>query len=48
LDDDIDVEDTFTLLSQYVEAVETDADKERIKGILRELYIEAQNQETTT
>jgi DNA repair exonuclease SbcCD nuclease subunit len=48
LDDEIDVEDTFTLLSQYVDAVETDVNKDKVKSILRELYIEAQNQEETT
>jgi hypothetical protein len=29
------------LLSDYVDAIDTDADKERLKTILKELYIEA-------
>ena len=28
-----------------VEAVETDLDKERMKGLMRSLYVEAQNSE---
>jgi DNA repair exonuclease SbcCD nuclease subunit len=40
-DGNINVEDTMTLLSDYVDAVETDADKDRLKNILKELYIEA-------
>ena len=34
-------EDTMSLLSDYVDAIETDADKSRLKNILKELYIEA-------
>lgn len=41
--DDIDVEDTFTLLSQYVDNLETDADKNRIKTLMKTLYVEAQD-----
>lgn len=40
-DDNINVEDTMSLLSDYVDAVDTDADKERLKTILKELYVEA-------
>jgi LPS O-antigen subunit length determinant protein (WzzB/FepE family) len=40
-DDNINVEDTMSLLSDYVDAIDTDADKERLKKILKELYIEA-------
>jgi UDP-2,3-diacylglucosamine pyrophosphatase LpxH len=45
LDESIDLEDTMTLLSNYVDGIETDADKERLKGILRALYVEAQHYE---
>jgi hypothetical protein len=35
----------MTLLSNYVDSVETDADRDKIKGILRTLYVEAQHYE---
>tara|TARA_B100000073_G_scaffold232812_1_gene194557 strand:+ start:29 stop:490 length:462 start_codon:yes stop_codon:yes gene_type:complete len=41
--DDIDLEDTMTLLKDYVNTVETDLDKQRIKNLLQSLYIEAQD-----
>jgi|TARA_B110000977_G_C10904699_1_gene426756 hypothetical protein len=44
-DSDISIEDTTTLLDSYVDAVETDLDKDRIKNMMRGLYVEAQNQE---
>ena len=37
----------MTLLSEYVDGIETDADKERLKGILKELYVEAHDYEET-
>lgn len=40
--DDVDLEDTLTLLSQYVENLDTDADKNRIKSLMKTLYVEAQ------
>jgi len=40
---EMDVEDTITLLSQYVDNLDTDADKDRIKTIMKTLYVEAQN-----
>ena len=43
LGDDIDLEDTMTLLKEYVDVVETDLDKQRIKNLLQSLYIEAQD-----
>ena len=43
LDDSIDLEDTMTLLSDYVDSVETDSDKERLKTLLKTLYVEAQH-----
>ena len=41
--EDIDLEDTMTLLKDYVNTVETDLDKQRIKNLLQSLYIEAQD-----
>ncbi len=43
--ENLDVSDTLTLLTQYVDAIETDIDKERLKNLMKTLYIEAQNQE---
>ena len=42
-DDKVSLEDTKDLLDTYVDAVETDLDKDNIKMKLRELYTEAQN-----
>ena len=44
-DEKISLEDTTHLLDSYVDAVETDLDKDHIKGELRKLYTEAQNLE---
>ena len=44
-DSEISIEDTTTLLDSYVDAVDTDLDKDRIKTMMRGLYVEAQNQE---
>jgi len=44
-DDDIELDDTQVLLDSYVDAVETEADKEKLKTLLRGLYVEAQNTE---
>ena len=44
-DEKISLEDTTELLDSYVEAVDTDLDKEHIKVELRKLYTEAQNLE---
>lgn len=43
--EEVDLEDTMTLLSQYVDNLETDADKDRIKTLMKTLYVEAQNYE---
>ena len=43
LGEDIDLEDTMTLLKEYVDVVETDLDKQRIKNLLQSLYVEAQD-----
>ena len=42
-DSEVDTIDTTTLLNTYVDAIETDLDKERLKKLLQELYVEAQN-----
>ena len=47
VDDNLNLEDTMTLLSEYVEGLETDADKQRIKTLLKELYVEAHDYEET-
>jgi len=44
-DESISVEDTTELLDSYVDAVETDLDKAKIKNLMRSLYVEAQNAE---
>lgn len=45
-DDNIDLADTFTLLSSYIDSIETDADLDRVKGYMKSLYLEALHQET--
>lgn len=42
-DEEIQLDDTQVLLDSYVEAVETEADKDKLKTLLRGLYVEAQN-----
>lgn len=42
-DDNIDLEDTMTLLVDYVDNINTDLDRERLKTQLRTLYVEAQD-----
>ena len=42
-DDNVNIEDTMSLLSTYVEAIETTADKEKLKAMLKSLYVEAQS-----
>lgn len=44
-EDAVNIEDTMTLLSEYVDAIESDRDKERLKTLLKTLYVEAQNLE---
>jgi hypothetical protein len=46
-DENIIIEDTGTLLDTYVDSVETDLDKEKIKTVMRELYAQACNEELT-
>lgn len=42
-DENISLEDTDSLLSSYVDNIETQLDKEKLKSILHDLYTEAQN-----
>jgi DNA repair exonuclease SbcCD nuclease subunit len=42
-DEEVDLEDTSTLLNSYVDAVDTSLDKTHLKNKLLELYTEAQN-----
>lgn len=44
-DDEISVEDTAKLLDSYVEAIDTELDKDRMKEMLRQVYVEACNEE---
>ena len=34
-------EDTMTLVEKYIDDIETDIDKDKLKGIMRSLYVEA-------
>lgn len=45
-DGDINIEDTMSLLNSFVDGTDTDSDKPRIKSLLKELYVEAQNEDT--
>lgn len=44
-DDNIDLEDTLSILSNYVDSIATDIDKEKIKNYMKTLYIEASTNE---
>jgi DNA repair exonuclease SbcCD nuclease subunit len=41
--DDINLEDTVSVLSHFIDSVETDVDKEQIKTFMKSLYTEAVN-----
>ena len=41
----INLEDTLVVLSNYIDSIETNADKEKIKNFMKTLYVEALNQE---
>ena len=45
LSEEINLEDTISVLTNYVDSVETDVDKEKIKTYMRTLYTEAVNVE---
>lgn len=42
-DGGLEISDTLTLLNDYIDGVETNVDKDRLKGMMTDLYIEAQN-----
>ena len=42
-DGEIELDDTQVLLDSYIDAVETEADKDKLKSLLRGLYVEAQS-----
>jgi len=44
-DEVVSLEDTTQLLDSYVDVVETDLDKDKIKNLMRNLFVEAQNLE---
>lgn len=44
-DDQIDLSDTLTLLTQYIDAIDTEIDKDKLKNLMKSLYIEAQQVE---
>lgn len=43
LGDDVDLEDTMTLLDGYIDSISTDLDKGKLKTVVRTLYVEAQH-----
>ena len=43
VEEEIDFQDTSQLLNDYVEAVDTPLDRDRLKNIMQRLYTEAQN-----
>lgn len=45
VDEEINLEDTVSVLSNYIDSIDTDLDKEKVKTYMRTLYTEAVNQE---
>jgi hypothetical protein len=43
--EEINLEDTLSVLSNYIDSIETDVDKEQVKTFMRTLYTEAVNVE---
>jgi DNA repair exonuclease SbcCD nuclease subunit len=43
LNEDINLEDTVSVLSNYIESVETEADLDKVKSFMKSLYVEAVN-----
>ena len=43
VDNDIDLEDTLSIVSNYIDSLSTDVDKEKIKTFMKSLYTEAVN-----
>ena len=40
-DDKLEAEDTLTILNSYIDDVDTTVDKDKLKKVMRELYVEA-------
>lgn len=47
LDESIDLEDTQSILSNYIDSLETDIDKDKVKKFMKTLYVEAINADVT-
>lgn len=45
VDESINLEDTSSVLSNYIESVETEVDKDKVKSFMKALYTEALNKE---
>lgn len=45
-DETIDLSDTLTLLSQYVDSLETDINKDKLKMLMKTIFVEAQDYES--
>ena len=45
VDTDVDLEDTLSIVSNYIDSLPTDLDKEKIKNFMKSLYTEAVNLE---
>ena len=45
VDSDVNLEDTLSILSNYIDSINTDVDKEKIKTFMKSLYTEAVNLE---
>ena len=43
--EEINLEDTLSVLSNYIDSIETDVDKEQVKTFMKSLYTEAVNVE---
>jgi DNA repair exonuclease SbcCD nuclease subunit len=41
IDENIDLEDTLTVVTNYVDSVQSDTDKDKVKDYMKTLYIEA-------
>lgn len=40
-EDQLEADDTLTILNSYIDSVDTDVDKEKLKTLMREIYLEA-------
>ena len=46
INEDLDLEDTIDVVSNYIDSIETTADKDKIKTFMKSLYVEAINYST--